>query len=251
MDNNIIWSSASGSGSIGGIVERFDLRNGQARNVEVWPDQVNGTPAADLRYRFVWTFPLTISPHDHNKLYVGSQHVHQTRRRQQLAGNQSRSDFNDKSRRVLRWTHGGNIGVGIANAAWIANHLRAGLICRYDDGIVAITRYGGTTGRTSQRHSEQRRGAGQQHRARDIRRHRDITVDGHQVTSRSVIYKTTDYGKREIDYQRILAIFSAMRLRREIPCARVCYMSHGRRANVSHDAVRNGSRYKPYAARAV
>jgi Sortilin, neurotensin receptor 3, len=37
-DPNIIWSSASGSGSIGGIVERYDLRNGQARNVEVWPD---------------------------------------------------------------------------------------------------------------------------------------------------------------------------------------------------------------------
>src|SRR6476659_9730189 len=31
VDPNIIWSSASGSGSIGGIVERFDLRNGQSR----------------------------------------------------------------------------------------------------------------------------------------------------------------------------------------------------------------------------
>ncbi|MGH6931988.1 MAG: WD40/YVTN/BNR-like repeat-containing protein, partial [Dongiaceae bacterium] len=78
VDNNIIWSSASGSGSVGGIVERFDLRNGQGRNVEVWPDQTNGWPAAELKYRFVWTFPLTISPHDHNKLYVGSQYVHQT-----------------------------------------------------------------------------------------------------------------------------------------------------------------------------
>src|SRR5207249_818831 len=78
VDNNIIWSSASGSGSVGGIVERFDLRTGQARNVEVWPDQVNGSTAADLKYRFVWTMPLTISPHDHNKLYVGSQFVHQT-----------------------------------------------------------------------------------------------------------------------------------------------------------------------------
>ena len=30
------------------------------------------------KYRFVWTFPLTISPHDHNTVYVGSQHVHRT-----------------------------------------------------------------------------------------------------------------------------------------------------------------------------
>ena len=72
VDNSIIWSSASGSGSIGGIVERFDLKTGQARNVEVWPDQVNGSTAADLKYRFVWTAPLTISPHDHNKVDVGS-----------------------------------------------------------------------------------------------------------------------------------------------------------------------------------
>ncbi|MDQ3172856.1 MAG: sialidase, partial [Acidobacteriota bacterium] len=78
IDPNIIWSSASGSGSVGGIVERYDLRNGQARNVEVWPDQTNGSPAGELKYRFIWTFPLTISPHDHKKVYVGSQHVHQT-----------------------------------------------------------------------------------------------------------------------------------------------------------------------------
>src|SRR5262245_32839971 len=71
VDNNIIWSSASGSGSVGGIVERFDLRNGQARNVEVWPDQTNGWPAEELKYRFIWTLPLAISPHDHTKVYVG------------------------------------------------------------------------------------------------------------------------------------------------------------------------------------
>src|SRR6266576_1726231 len=58
VDNNIIWSSASGSGSVGGIVERFNLTTGQGRNVEVWPDQVNGSTAAGLKYRFVWTMPL-------------------------------------------------------------------------------------------------------------------------------------------------------------------------------------------------
>jgi hypothetical protein len=70
VDPNIIWSSASGSGSVGGIVERFDLRNGQMRRVEVWPDQTNGSPAADLKYRFVWTFPLTISPHDRRRVFL-------------------------------------------------------------------------------------------------------------------------------------------------------------------------------------
>ena len=37
-----------------------------------------GHSAGEVKYRFVWTFPLAISPHDHNKIYVGSQHVHVT-----------------------------------------------------------------------------------------------------------------------------------------------------------------------------
>src|SRR6266704_455896 len=36
-DANIIWSSASGSGSVGGIVVRYDERTRQAQNVEIWP----------------------------------------------------------------------------------------------------------------------------------------------------------------------------------------------------------------------
>ncbi len=68
VDNNIIWSSASGSGSVGGIVEVYNIKTGQARNVEVWPDNASSNVAADLKYRFVWTMPLTISPHDHMAL---------------------------------------------------------------------------------------------------------------------------------------------------------------------------------------
>ncbi len=76
-DSTIVWSSASGSGMVGGIVVRFDEKRRQFRNVEVWPDQSNG-PAEGLKYRFVWDAPLLISPHDHNTVYTGSQHVHRT-----------------------------------------------------------------------------------------------------------------------------------------------------------------------------
>ncbi len=31
-----------------------------------------------FKYRFQWTFPIAISPHDHNVVYVGSQYVHRT-----------------------------------------------------------------------------------------------------------------------------------------------------------------------------
>jgi photosystem II stability/assembly factor-like uncharacterized protein len=77
-DPNIVWSSASGSGARGGIVVRFNERNRQLRNVEVWPQSTGGWPAESLKYRFQWTFPLLISPHDNNTLYVTSQHVHRT-----------------------------------------------------------------------------------------------------------------------------------------------------------------------------
>ncbi len=77
-DPNIIWSSASGAGARGGIVVRYNETTRQFRQVEVWPETTGGWPAAELRYRFQWTFPLLISPHDHNTVFVTSQHVHRT-----------------------------------------------------------------------------------------------------------------------------------------------------------------------------
>ena len=82
-DPNIVWSSASGVGAGGGIVSRWDARTGQYREVEVWPESTTGHPADSLRYRFQWTFPLLISPHDNNTVYVTSQHVHRTTNRGQ------------------------------------------------------------------------------------------------------------------------------------------------------------------------
>jgi photosystem II stability/assembly factor-like uncharacterized protein len=72
-DPDIVWS-----GCYDGILTRYDDATGHARNVSVWPANPEGWPAADLRYRFQWTFPIAISPHDGNTVYVGSQHVHRT-----------------------------------------------------------------------------------------------------------------------------------------------------------------------------
>jgi hypothetical protein len=59
-------------------VVRWDARIRQFRNVEVWPELASGHPASEVRYRFQWTFPLHLSPHDRNTVYVTSQHVHRT-----------------------------------------------------------------------------------------------------------------------------------------------------------------------------
>ncbi len=72
-DPNIVWS-----GCYNGMLTRMDFRTGQARDVSVWPEATYGWRPADVRYRWHWTFPIAISPHDHNRVYVGSQYVHMT-----------------------------------------------------------------------------------------------------------------------------------------------------------------------------
>jgi hypothetical protein len=41
-------------------------------------DQGFGEGAETLKYRFQWTFPIEISPHDPNILYVASNHLHRS-----------------------------------------------------------------------------------------------------------------------------------------------------------------------------
>lgn len=71
--NDVVWS-----GCYEGILDRHELSTGITRTVSVWPDNPEGWPAGDLRYRFQWTFPVHVSPHDGNTVYAGSQHVHRT-----------------------------------------------------------------------------------------------------------------------------------------------------------------------------
>jgi photosystem II stability/assembly factor-like uncharacterized protein len=72
-DFHIVWS-----GCYDGELDRTDMRTGQARNVMVWPLATYGHRPADVKYRWHWTFPIAISPHDHNTVFVGSQYVHMT-----------------------------------------------------------------------------------------------------------------------------------------------------------------------------
>jgi photosystem II stability/assembly factor-like uncharacterized protein len=60
------------AGSYGGYLTRKDARTGEERDVNPWPMNPMGHSAGDLKYRFQWTFPIVISPHDPNILYVGA-----------------------------------------------------------------------------------------------------------------------------------------------------------------------------------
>src|ERR1035437_4795051 len=148
IDTNLIWSTASGSGSRGGIVVRFDERTRTGQNVEVWPLSTGGHAAADVQYRFVWDAPFAISPHDHNTIFTGSQFVHAStdggRSWHVISPDLTR---NDKAHQQIS---GGltpdNIGVEYGDVIYAIAESRAqkGLIwAGTNDGLVQVTRDGG------------------------------------------------------------------------------------------------------------
>ena len=66
------------AGSYGGLLTRKDIKTGFERDVNPWPNNPMGHDAADAKYRFQWTFPIVISPHNPSRMYVGSSVIFQT-----------------------------------------------------------------------------------------------------------------------------------------------------------------------------
>jgi len=65
-------------GSYDGFLTRVNHRKGTVRSISVWPDNPMGHGAEDFKYRFQWNFPIFFSPHDPNKMYTASNHLHVT-----------------------------------------------------------------------------------------------------------------------------------------------------------------------------
>lgn len=199
VDANINWGGCYNAG-----LDRFDLSNGHSRSVRVWPKSPMGSPAGLLKYRFNWTFPIAISPHDHNKVYVGSQHVHVT-----TNGGQSwqviSPDLSTNNPDMLKDSGGltiDNLGVeyGCLVFAIAESPKQTGVIwAGTNDGLVHVTRDGGTSWQnvtanipnlpplgTVSNIEPSRYAAGTCY----------ITVDLHQVNNRDpFVYKTSDFGK--------------------------------------------------------
>jgi photosystem II stability/assembly factor-like uncharacterized protein len=204
VDPDIIWSSASGAGSVGGIVVHFDQRTRRTRDVEVWPESTTGASAAEVKYRFQWTFPLEISPFDHNRLYVGSQFVHMT-----TNGGQSWQlispdlTLNDRSKMGVS---GGltpdQIGVEYASVIYAITESpkEKGVIwVGTNDGLVQITRDAGKTWTNVTANIPNLPPWGQVYHIEASRREAGVayvTFDLHQMGNFDpYVYKTNDYGK--------------------------------------------------------
>ncbi|MHC4976631.1 MAG: WD40/YVTN/BNR-like repeat-containing protein [Planctomycetota bacterium] len=63
------------AGSYHGFLTRYDHRLGLTRTINVWPENVMGAGVEAMDYRFQWTFPIIVSEHDNDILYVAGNHV--------------------------------------------------------------------------------------------------------------------------------------------------------------------------------
>ena len=139
------------AGEYGGTISRYDHRTRQVKNVSVYPFDNSGHGGEDLRYRFQWTAPIVISPHDPKVIYHAGNVLFQSEDGGQtwkaISGDLTR---NDKSKQ--KWSggpiSGDNTGAEIYCTIFAVaeSPKQKGLIwAGSDDGLVHVTHDGGKT----------------------------------------------------------------------------------------------------------
>ncbi|MHB1422239.1 MAG: VPS10 domain-containing protein [Gemmataceae bacterium] len=137
------------AGEYGGYISRYDHRTRQARNIGVYPFNPSGHDPANLKYRFQWTAPILISPHDHRVVYHGANVLFKTsdagKNWTPISPDLTR---NDKSKQ--KWSGGpitgDNTGVEVYGTIYALAESpkeRGVLWAGSDDGLVHVSRDGG------------------------------------------------------------------------------------------------------------
>ena len=143
-DPNIVYA-----GEYGGFISRYDHRTRQAKSIGVYPFDPSGHGAEDLKYRFQWTAPILVSPHDPKTVYHGANVLFKTSDAG-LHWTPISPDLtrNDKSKQ--KWSGGpitgDNTGVEVYDTifAIAESPKEKGLLwAGSDDGLVHVSRDGG------------------------------------------------------------------------------------------------------------
>jgi photosystem II stability/assembly factor-like uncharacterized protein len=220
---NEVWS-----GCYDGGLELYDPRTQQARNVRIWPEASYGWPPSDIRYRWHWTFPIVISTHDHNTVYVGSQYVHRTRNKGQTWDVVSPDlTLNDKSKQQSSggkttdnlMTFDGSLLYALAESPVREGVLWAGS----NDGQIHVSRNGGDSWENVSDNIRDLPEYGQVSNIEPSKWDEGtayVAVDFHQMGSfEPHIYKTTDFGAHwtRIDGGIERTVFSFVHVVREDP----------------------------------
>ena len=139
------------AGCYGGQLDRYDRATGQERAINVWPVNPMGWGADSLRERFQWTYPIVLSPHDPDLLYVTSQHVWRSRNEGQswerMSGDLTRND------KAKQGPSGGSITRDDTSVEYYGTVFSFApsprdsqvLWAGSDDGLIHVTRDGGRT----------------------------------------------------------------------------------------------------------
>jgi photosystem II stability/assembly factor-like uncharacterized protein len=73
---DVVYVGAIGSSPGGGnSLQRYDRKTDQIRLITTWPEYASGVGAGTHKHRFAWTYPIVISPHDPNTIYIGGNMV--------------------------------------------------------------------------------------------------------------------------------------------------------------------------------
>jgi len=143
-DPNLIYA-----GCYDGSITEFNKEIGTEREMNAWPLNPMGHGDVDLKYRFQWTAPIVISPHDPNVIYHGAQLVLKTSDHgyhwQEISPDLTRNDKRTEQ------SSGGPITQDNTSAEYYAtvftiaeSPVQAGAIwAGSDDGLVHVTTDGG------------------------------------------------------------------------------------------------------------
>jgi len=191
------------SGEYGGIITVHDTRTGNSRNISAYPTNPSGHGGEDLQYRFQWTAPIAVSPHDPKELYHGANVLFRSRDRgqtwQAISPDLTR---NDKSKQ--KWAGGpitgDNTGVEIYDTIFslaISPHEKGVIWAGSDDGLVHLTRDDGAHWQNVTPRGVPEWGTVE---SIEVSPHAAATawvvVDAHRLDDqRPYLFRTTDYGK--------------------------------------------------------
>jgi photosystem II stability/assembly factor-like uncharacterized protein len=188
-----------------GIITRHDRKTGESRNVSAWPENPSGMGGEAMKYRFQWTAPIHVSPHDPRVIYHGAQVIFRT-----ADGGQSWDAIspdltrNDKTKQ--KWSGGPITGDNTGVETWgtvfaiVESPKEKGLIwAGSDDGLVHLTRDGGRnwTNVTSGLEGAPKEGTVSVIEASPFDAATAyVVIDNHRLDDRHpYLYKTADYGK--------------------------------------------------------
>lgn len=134
-----------------GTLTRYNHRARAARDISVVLANYDGHASADVPERFAWTYPILLSPHDPKTLYVSSQHVWKSTDEghswSKISPDLSRADPKTMG------PSGGPVHYDMTGTEWYAmvfalaeSPVTPGVLwAGTDDGLVHITRDGGTS----------------------------------------------------------------------------------------------------------